>query len=150
MELVAPVDAAELDDALESKLLDPELLGPVEATVEAELDDALPAPTAERVDALLHPTVAPSITASAAHSPASSLRIGGTLPRPPEDARPPAHARVRPGHAPFTVTFSIFTGVFGRSSPSVGVFSILVTTSMPEVTLPNTGCLDPPGLNQSR
>src|SRR5690606_30554117 len=36
------------------------------------------------------------------------------------------------------------------SRASVGVFSILVTMSMPDVTLPNTGCFEGPGVNQSR
>ena len=44
----------------------------------------------------------------------------------------------------------ICTGVFGRSLPSVGVVSIFLITSMPEVTRANTGCLDAPGVNQSR
>ena len=53
-------------------------------------------------------------------------------------------------YAPATVTFTIFTGVSGRSPASVGVVSIFFTTSMPAVILPNTGCFDGPGVNQSR
>ena len=49
-----------------------------------------------------------------------------------------------------TVTVIILTGVRGRSSPSVGVVSIFLITSMPETILPNTGCLESPGENQSR
>src|SRR5262245_12640119 len=52
--------------------------------------------------------------------------------------------------APLTVTLIIFTGVRGRSSLSVGVCSIFFTTSMPEITRPNTGCLDAPGVKKSR
>ena len=36
------------------------------------------------------------------------------------------------------MTLIISTGVLGRSLPSVGVFSIACTTSMPAMTLPNT------------
>src|SRR5204863_69702 len=54
------------------------------------------------------------------------------------------------GYAPWIVTLIIFTGVRGRSRSSVGVPSILPTTSMPLVILPNTGCLLGPGVNQSR
>jgi len=49
-----------------------------------------------------------------------------------------------------TVTRFIFTGVTGRSPLSVGVFSILLSTSIPSMTRPNTGCLEGPGVNQSR
>src|SRR4051812_21213333 len=49
-----------------------------------------------------------------------------------------------------TVTLIIFTGVRGRSLPSVAVVSIFFTMSRPDVTLPNTGCFDGPGVNQSR
>ena len=41
------------------------------------------------------------------------------------------------------VMLFIFTGVIGRSF-LVGVLLIALTTSMPLVTLPNTGCLDRP------
>ena len=34
----------------------------------------------------------------------------------------------------------IITGLIGASPGSVGIFPILFTTSMPEVTLPKTGC----------
>src|SRR5262245_34361322 len=50
---------------------------------------------------------------------------------------------------PWIVTLFILTGVFGRSWLLVGVVSIFLITSMPDVTLPNTGCLDGPGVNQS-
>lgn len=49
-----------------------------------------------------------------------------------------------------TLTLFTLTGVTGRSRPSVGVFSIFFTTSMPEVMRPNTGCFEGPGVNQSR
>ncbi len=61
-----------------------------------------------------------------------------------------AGERGRPYFGRLTVTLTILTGVFGRSLPSVGVFSILVITSMPFVILPNTGCFEGPGVNQSR
>jgi hypothetical protein len=48
------------------------------------------------------------------------------------------------------VTRSILTGVRGRSPWPVGDDSIARTTSRPPVTLPKTGCLDWPGVNQSR
>jgi hypothetical protein len=53
-------------------------------------------------------------------------------------------------HAWVMVTFLTSTGVVGRSPPSVAVVSIFFTTSCPETTLPNTGCFDSPGENQSR
>ena len=37
------------------------------------------------------------------------------------------------------------TGVRGRSRGPVGVLLMAVTTSIPEVTFPKTGCLDAPG-----
>ena len=46
--------------------------------------------------------------------------------------RPTTHMRI--------VTLFILTGVFGLSLRSVGVLSIALTTSMPLVTLPKTGC----------
>src|SRR6476469_2026477 len=49
-----------------------------------------------------------------------------------------------------TVTLFILTGVFGRSFGPRGVFEIASTTSIPAITLPNTGCLEFPGENQSR
>ena len=49
-----------------------------------------------------------------------------------------------------TVTWETLTGVIGRSPAPVGVVSIFFTTSMPSITLPNTGCFDGPGVNQSR
>ena len=49
-----------------------------------------------------------------------------------------------------TVTLIILIGVFGRSPDAVGAVSIFFTTSIPDVTLPNTGCFDSPGVNQSR
>ena len=49
-----------------------------------------------------------------------------------------------------TVILFMRTGVRGRSSPSVGVVSIFFSTSIPDVTFPNTGCLESPGENQSR
>ena len=44
----------------------------------------------------------------------------------------------------------IFTGVRGRSLPSVGVVSIFLMTSWPVTIFPKTGCFDGPGVNQSR
>jgi hypothetical protein len=44
--------------------------------------------------------------------------------------------------APWMVTLIIWIGVLGRSCAAVGEVSIFFTTSMPEVILPNTGCLD--------
>ena len=92
--------------------------------------------------------------------------IAAPRPRAAQDERDP-HARVRlsehraagrdrvaspagrrtrmPRAYSVTVTLIILTGVLGRSLPSVGVVSIFFTTSMPEVTLPNTGCFDGPG-----
>src|SRR5437763_1554563 len=53
-------------------------------------------------------------------------------------------------HMPWMVTLFILIGVFGRSPAAVGAVSIFFTTSMPFVILPNTGCFDGPGVNQSR
>ena len=63
-----------------------------------------------------------------------------------------AHARHAPrrSYDSETETLTILTGVFGRSPPSRGVFEILSTTSIPSITLPNTGCLEGPAENQSR
>src|SRR6185369_16689166 len=52
--------------------------------------------------------------------------------------------------APVTVILFILIGVFGRSPALRGAFEILSTTSIPSVTLANTGCFDGPGENQSR
>lgn len=41
-------------------------------------------------------------------------------------------------------------GVSGRSWAPVFAVSIALTTSMPPVILPNTGCFEGPGVNQSR
>ncbi len=41
-------------------------------------------------------------------------------------------------------------GVTGRSPAAVLVVPIALTTSMPSVILPKTGCFDAPELNQSR
>src|SRR5438309_497407 len=49
-----------------------------------------------------------------------------------------------------TVTLFILTGEIGRSPAPVFVVSIFFTTSMPSMTLPNTGCFEAPGVNQSR
>jgi hypothetical protein len=56
----------------------------------------------------------------------------------------------RVGQPSWTVTLFILTGVTGRSPAPVLVDSIFFTTSIPSMTLPNTGCFDAPGVNQSR
>jgi hypothetical protein len=62
---------------------------------------------------------------------------------------PRARAAPLAGHSAM-LTLITCTGVRGRSEASVGVVSIFFTTSCPDVTLPNTGCRDSPGENQSR
>ena len=49
-----------------------------------------------------------------------------------------------------TLTLIICTGVVGRSSRSTLVLPIFLTTSMPLMTFPKTGCLLGSGVNQSR
>mmetsp|Transcript_159773 Transcript_159773/g.508605 ORF Transcript_159773/g.508605 Transcript_159773/m.508605 type:complete len:211 (+) Transcript_159773:378-1010(+) len=50
--------------------------------------------------------------------------------------------------APEMVILITLMGIRGLSS-DVGTFDIFVTTSMPLVIMPNTGCWEGPGLNQS-
>merc|ERR1712060_208744 len=56
---------------------------------------------------------------------------------------------IRPAQTPEIVMEFILMGVLGLSL-LVGTVEIEVTTSIPEMTLPNTGCFDGPGLNQSK
>lgn len=60
------------------------------------------------------------------------------------------HGRFASSHYSLTVTLTIFTGVRGRSLPSVSVVPILLMTSIPPTILPNTGCLDSPGVKKSK
>src|SRR5262249_51036289 len=94
------------------------------------------------------------------HAPPDALRRaprdaggGGVCVRGARDLqvglRPVPPAPRAGGYSRIVILF-IRTGVMGRSPASVGVFSIFLTTSMPSITRPKTGCLEGPGVKKSR
>merc|ERR1719468_902515 len=75
-------------------------------------------------------------------------RTGPTLSATADAETGDTHAPFRT-HRPEMVILFMQIGLTGLSS-LVFTFEIAVATSMPDVILPNTGCLEGPGENQSR
>ena len=86
--------------------------------------------------------IAPHATGSSMHGDRVLVEVG--------TIRPDGRARTSPARYSLTVTLIILIGVRGRSFCPVCAVSIFLTTSIPDVILPNTGCLDCPAENQSR